>query len=214
MPYPGLIREVWKELPGKSISKLKDDPYYPNDPSLIEIIENFDAPFDIDKDYGSRVKGYFVAPETGNYTFYMSGSQSGELWMSSTERQQNLTKLVSMDQPTGHNQWNKYAFLSNLIVIRYCSFWRPNYAVDYLQLKPNWWEVAATINLNWKNSNWCLNWDIPGTSQVKHPVSTRAIHWRSKFTRPGFFTFLPFYQASYLLGTFWTELYFFYAFHS
>ncbi|XP_067038773.1 uncharacterized protein [Acropora muricata] len=109
MPYPGLIREVWKELPGKSISKLKDDPYYPNDPSLIEIIENFDAPFDIDKDYGSRVKGYFVAPETGNYTFYMSGSQSGELWMSSTERQQNLTKLVSMDQPTGHNQWNKYA---------------------------------------------------------------------------------------------------------
>ena len=113
MPYPGLIREVWKELPGKSISKLKDDPYYPNDPSLIEIIENFDAPFDIDKDYGSRVKGYFVAPETGNYTFYMSGSQSGELWMSSTERQQNLTKLVSMDEPTGHNQWNKYAFLSH-----------------------------------------------------------------------------------------------------
>ena len=111
MPYPGLIREVWKELPGKSISTLKDDPYYPNDPSLIEIIENFDAPFDIDKDYGSRVKGYFVAPETGNYTFYMSGSQSGELWMSSTESQQNLSKLVSMDQPTGHNQWNKYASL-------------------------------------------------------------------------------------------------------
>ncbi|XP_027047022.1 uncharacterized protein LOC113674731 isoform X3 [Pocillopora damicornis] len=109
MPYPGLIREVWKELPGKSISKLKDDPYYPNDPSLIEIIENFDSPFDIDKDYGSRVKGYFVAPETGNYTFYMSGSQSGELWMSSTESQQNLTKMVSLDQATGHNQWNKYA---------------------------------------------------------------------------------------------------------
>lgn len=108
MPYPGLIREVWKELPGKSINKLKDDPYYPNDPSLIEIIENFDAPFDIDKDYGSRVKGYFVAPETGNYTFYMSGSTSGELWMSSTESQQNLTKLVSLDQATGHNQWNKY----------------------------------------------------------------------------------------------------------
>lgn len=110
MPYPGLIREVWKELPGKSISKLKDDPYYPNDPSLIEIIENFDSPFDIDKDYGSRVKGYFVAPETGNYTFYMSGSQSGELWMSSTESQQNLTKMVSLDQATGHNQWNKYVF--------------------------------------------------------------------------------------------------------
>ena len=108
MPYPGLIREVWKELPGKSITKLKDDPYYPNDPSLIEIIENFDSPFDIDKDYGSRVKGYFVAPETGNYTFYMSGSHSGELWMSSTESQQNMTKLVSLDQPTGHNQWNKY----------------------------------------------------------------------------------------------------------
>ncbi|XP_022799604.1 uncharacterized protein LOC111337536 isoform X3 [Stylophora pistillata] len=117
MPYPGLIREVWKELPGKSINKLKDDPYYPNDPSLIEIIENFDSPFDIDKDYGSRVKGYFVAPETGNYTFYMSGSQSGELWMSSTESQQNLSKMVSLDQATGHNQWNKYAGQSSKSVI-------------------------------------------------------------------------------------------------
>ena len=116
MPYPGVIREVWKELPGKSISKLKDDPYYPNDPSLIEIIENFDSPFDIDKDYGSRVKGYFVAPETGNYTFYMSGSQSGELWMSSTESQQNMSKLVSLDQPTGHNQWNKYVLPPYFVV--------------------------------------------------------------------------------------------------
>lgn len=107
MPYPGLIREVWKELPGKDISKLKDDPYYPNDPSLVEIIENFDAPFDVDKDFGSRVKGYFVAPETGNYTFYLSGSKAAELWLSKGEGQRNMSEMIALHDPTGHNQWNK-----------------------------------------------------------------------------------------------------------
>lgn len=108
MPYPGLIREVWKELPGKDISKLKDDPYYPNDPSLVEIIENFDAPFDTDKDFGSRVRGYFVAPETGNYTFYLSGSKSTELWLSKGESQLNMSSMIALHDATGHNQWNKY----------------------------------------------------------------------------------------------------------
>ncbi|XP_032238898.2 uncharacterized protein LOC5513456 isoform X2 [Nematostella vectensis] len=108
MPYPGLIREIWKELPGKELSKLKTDPYYPNDPSLVEIIENFDAPFDVDSDYGSRVKGYFVAPETGNYTFYLSGSKTSELWLSTGDSQKNMSNLIALTDATGHNQWNKF----------------------------------------------------------------------------------------------------------
>lgn len=107
MPYPGLIREVWKDLGGSSVATLKDDPYFPNDPSLIEIIENFDSPFDVEKDYGTKVRGYFVAPETGNYTFYLAGSKSGELFLSKDESESNLTSLVNLDKPTGHNQWNK-----------------------------------------------------------------------------------------------------------
>lgn len=73
MLYLGFICEVWKELFGKLINKFKDDFYYFNDFLFIEIIENFDVFFDIDRDYGSRVKGYFVVLEIGNYIFYMFG---------------------------------------------------------------------------------------------------------------------------------------------
>ena len=107
-PFPGLIREVWHDVPGSSMSQLRANPDYPNNPSSIEVIENFDAPFDIEKDYGSKLKGYFVAPETGNYTFYMSCSKSCELYTTGDEDTKNKSKIIELDKATWHNQWNKY----------------------------------------------------------------------------------------------------------
>eukprot|EP00795_Rhopilema_esculentum_P005038 gene5038-148_t len=107
-PFPGLIREVWHDVPGSTMAQLKSNPDYPNNPSSIEVIENFDAPFDMEKDYGSKFKGYFVAPETGNYTFYMSCSKACELYTSRDEDIKNKTKIIELDKATWHNQWNKY----------------------------------------------------------------------------------------------------------
>ena len=106
-PFPGIIREVWKNLPGENITALEKCPDYPNNPTTIEIIENFDAPFNVDNDYGSKVKGYFIAPETGNTTFYLSCSKSCKLFFSADEESKNKTVIISLDRPTWHNQWNK-----------------------------------------------------------------------------------------------------------
>ena len=106
-PFPGIIREVWKDTPGEGISSLVANPDYPNNPTTIEIIENFDAPFNVEKDYGSKLKGYFVAPETGNNTFYLSCSKACELYFSTDEDTRNKTKIISLKKPTWHNQWNK-----------------------------------------------------------------------------------------------------------
>ncbi|XP_065639356.1 uncharacterized protein LOC100203426 isoform X12 [Hydra vulgaris] len=108
-PFPGIIREVWKNLPGENITVLEKNPDYPNNPTTIEIIENFDAPFNVDNDYGSKVKGYFIAPETGNTTFYLSCSKSCKLFFSADEESKNKTVIISLNKPTWHNQWNKYA---------------------------------------------------------------------------------------------------------
>ena len=117
MPYPGLLREVWKDLQGKEVKALTGYPYYPNDPSSIEIIENFDSPFNLLTNYGSRVKGYFIPPETGNFTFYLSAGKAAELWIAlNDEDEKNLTKIVGLtsSKGTAHNQWNKYVDYSPL----------------------------------------------------------------------------------------------------
>ena len=107
MPYPGLIREIWRNIPGSRVSDLRSSAYYPNDPSDIQIIENFDAPFDLDRDYGTKVKGYFIPPETGKYTFFLAGSESAEMWLSENGQESGLKKIVSFTKGSSHNQWNK-----------------------------------------------------------------------------------------------------------
>ncbi|XP_057314445.1 uncharacterized protein LOC130655679 isoform X2 [Hydractinia symbiolongicarpus] len=107
-PFPGIIREVWKNTPGETLKDLKGNSDYPNNPSTIEIIENFDAPFNVENNYGSKLKGYFIAPETGNSTFYLSCSKACELYFSGDDEAKNKTKIVSLSQSTWHNQWNKY----------------------------------------------------------------------------------------------------------
>lgn len=65
--YSGLIREVWKDLGGYQVSDLTSNSNFPNNPSSIEVIDNFDAPFNVEDNYGSRLRGFFIAPETGHY---------------------------------------------------------------------------------------------------------------------------------------------------
>lgn len=109
MSYPGLVREMWRDIPGSKMSDLQSNAYYPNDPSDIEIIENFDAPFDLNGEFGTRIKGYFVPPETGSYIFFLSGAQAAELWLSSNDQEENLEKIISFSNGTLHNQWNRLA---------------------------------------------------------------------------------------------------------
>ena len=107
LPYPGLIREIWRDIPGSKISDLRSSAYYPNDPSDIQIIENFDSPFDLDKNYGTKVKGYFIPPESGSYTFYLAGSRSAELWLSGDEYEAGLKRIIRFMNGSAHNQWNR-----------------------------------------------------------------------------------------------------------
>lgn len=79
--HSGLIREVWKGLRGYQVVDLTSNLNFPNNPTSVEVIDNFDAPFNVDDNYGARVQGYFVAPETGSYRYGISKINSQILFM-------------------------------------------------------------------------------------------------------------------------------------
>ena len=68
-PFAGVIRELWNDVSGYKISDLTSNPDFPNNPSSIEVLDKFDAPFNVGDNYGSRVRGFFKAPETGYYRY-------------------------------------------------------------------------------------------------------------------------------------------------
>ena len=105
-PYPGVQREVWRGVQGNTITDLALYKDYPKHPTETTIVQDFDAPKNEGDNYGSRVKGYFVAPYTGTYSFSLSGNDEAELFFSgsSLEKDKDLFAVV---HGTGHNDFNE-----------------------------------------------------------------------------------------------------------
>ncbi|XP_074627228.1 uncharacterized protein LOC141885237 isoform X4 [Acropora palmata] len=104
-PYPGVQREVWRGVQGNTITDLALYKDYPKHPTETTIVQDFDTPKNEGDNYGSRVKGYFVAPYTGTYSFSLSGNDEAELFFSgsSLEKDKDLFAVV---HGTGHNDFN------------------------------------------------------------------------------------------------------------
>ena len=67
----------------------------------------FDAPQYIDDFYGQRIRGWFVAPDTGNYTFYSSCDNYCILYLSNNTDPKNKRMIINQRQYTGHKEFNR-----------------------------------------------------------------------------------------------------------
>ncbi len=62
------------------------------------------------QNYGVKVSGYLTAPETGNYTFYVSGDDNVQLRLGTTSNPSSLTRIayINGDGWTNSRVWDKY----------------------------------------------------------------------------------------------------------
>ena len=106
----GVLREWWLGISGNYISQLRNSANYPHAPSGTEIVTNFfEGPVSWADNYGTRMRGYFVAPQTGAYRFYIATDDDGELWLSTDENPANATRIANVSGWTSSRQWDKFA---------------------------------------------------------------------------------------------------------
>ena len=67
------------------------------------------APSNAGNSYGSRLRGYIIAPVTGDYTFWESGDDAVELWFSGDANKFNAKRIAFHTGWTNAQQWDKYA---------------------------------------------------------------------------------------------------------
>ena len=49
---------------------------------MTNVLGTLEGITDYGNNYGERIRGYFTAPVTGNYYFWIAGSDSAQLWIS------------------------------------------------------------------------------------------------------------------------------------
>src|ERR1700736_1447710 len=101
-----VVQDIWTNIPGTQVSQLPLNTK-PNSSRLLNTLENpTNAP--LGTNYGTRIRGYFTAPTTGNYTFWIASAAQGELWISDNDQPVSLTKRAWVTGTTASREWTKY----------------------------------------------------------------------------------------------------------
>ena len=98
-----VTREVWLGIAGTNVSDipLNTPATITNTLGSLESISNYDD------NYGERIRGYITAPATANYSFWLAGADSAELWISNDGEPVNKVRRVTVAAGgTASRQWN------------------------------------------------------------------------------------------------------------
>jgi GH35 family endo-1,4-beta-xylanase len=109
-PDGRLLLETFNNISGDTVAELTAHNAFPSSPSQSQYVSSFEVPSNRSDQFGSRVRGYIVAPETGAYTFWISGDNEAQLFVSSDESTAN--KRLIATTPTSGNQtprdWDQF----------------------------------------------------------------------------------------------------------
>ena len=103
----GLLIERWNNIEGNDVSDLTSDVNYPNSPSIVSISNGLRLPSNDGDDYGRRIRGYIQAPETGSYTFNVTGNNRVQVLLSTDEEAANALEIASVEDFTAPLEHNK-----------------------------------------------------------------------------------------------------------
>ena len=105
----GLLHEIYYNIQGSSIPNMLQHPDYPDNPGSTQILKDrFETPADVADYYGQRVHGLLKAPATGDYVFWISSDDHGQLHISTDENPSNLRLVSEVPGWTQRREWEKY----------------------------------------------------------------------------------------------------------
>ncbi|PYK99901.1 MAG: hypothetical protein DME19_07015, partial [Verrucomicrobia bacterium] len=105
----GVLREVYTGIAGTAVSDLTNNANFPNNPSTVEVLTTFEAPTDVDENYGQRLSAYLFPPATGNYLFWIASDDNSTLFLSTDDTPANKRVVASVPGWTSSREWGKYA---------------------------------------------------------------------------------------------------------
>jgi parallel beta-helix repeat protein len=98
-----ILREQWNNIAGNDISTIPLN-QEPASTSQITSLESSN----VGDNYGDRIRGYVCPPQTGNYTFLISGDDQVELWLSTDENPANKKRIANQLLWTNFREFTKY----------------------------------------------------------------------------------------------------------
>ncbi|MBX2966499.1 MAG: CotH kinase family protein [Cyclobacteriaceae bacterium] len=161
----GLMREVFTNIGGTSISNLTNHASYPDNPTSRNLVKQyFEAPRDIADNYGQRIHGFIKPPVTGNYTFWISSDDSGHLYLSTDDNPANVVMIAEVNGWTNSREWGKYPSQVSVSI--------PLQAEQY-------YYIAALMKEGTGGDNLAVRWRLP-SGTMEEPIPGERLFWNGE----------------------------------
>jgi uncharacterized protein (DUF1800 family) len=92
-----VVQEIWTNVPGTNVADIPTD----TPANITNVLGSLQGITNYGDNYGERIRGYFTPPVTGNYYFWIAGSDSAQLWISDDNNEVNQV-LRSWVTPTNN----------------------------------------------------------------------------------------------------------------
>jgi len=104
-----ILYEWWFDIgDGTAVSDLTGAVGYPSSPDEAEWRTSFEGPVNWRDNYGTRARGYVYPPASGDYSFWISGDDYCELWMSTDDDPANISMIAEVPGWTEAFAWTTY----------------------------------------------------------------------------------------------------------
>jgi parallel beta-helix repeat protein len=98
-----ILHEIWQNIDGNDIASIPVN----TTAGIINQVTSLETS-NLGDSYGERIRGYICAPQSGDYTFMVSGDDAVELWLSTDDNPNNKIKIASVISWTDLRQFDKY----------------------------------------------------------------------------------------------------------
>ncbi len=154
-----LTRELWTSgVTGTGISNVP----WTSPPSSTSSVNTTESASALGNNTGERLRGYFTAPFTGNYYFWIAASNAAELWISNNSEPVNKVLRSTVSGGTPPKTWNS----------------QPSQKTQWLSLvagQKYYIEARHNTGANGASSHLSVAWFLDPTGNTASPVANGCL---------------------------------------
>ena len=107
---------IFENIDNPDFTEFKAEPIYPLNPTFIEVVNALASPERYNDDYGSILRGFIKAPETGAYAFNVTSDDESQFYLSTDTLPDNMTLTCEVINYTGTEEHTKYPEQTSMAV--------------------------------------------------------------------------------------------------
>ncbi len=100
--------ERYDGIEGWEVNQLLAAPSFPHSPDQVSVLQGFSIPAQVADSYGGRIRGWLYPPETGEYTFWFSSDDQGQLYLSDSDSPDRKRLIAQAPLYTDAGDYSRY----------------------------------------------------------------------------------------------------------